>query len=111
MEAVCSFESVVTFYRSACSCWFSLGSFPAQHLNQVFHPRLAVRAGLAYSSTLKVEAVHSSETSDNLYQTKRRQIIDDTLDGHCCELRYNRLFLTRQKVAGTIPDEVIGFFN
>jgi hypothetical protein len=43
-------------------------------------PLLAAR--LAYSSTLKLEAVRSSETSVNFHHTKRRHIPKDV---HCRE--------------------------
>jgi hypothetical protein len=44
-------------------------------------------AGLVnYSSTLKMEAIRSSETSGTTLWTTRRHIPeDDTLQNHCCE--------------------------
>jgi hypothetical protein len=55
---------------------FTLNYYLGLYLNQIFHAWLAL---LTYSLTLKMEELQSSETSQNLYQTRRHLIPQKTV--------------------------------
>jgi hypothetical protein len=62
---------------------------------------------LNYSSTLKMEAIRSSETSGTTLRTARRHIPeDDTLQNHRCENLKSYLVLISLIVCGLFTDAV-----
>jgi hypothetical protein len=51
----------------------------------MLQPRAHAGSPLVDSSTLKMEAIHSSEASVNARSTQRQIPEDDSVHSHCCE--------------------------
>jgi hypothetical protein len=76
-----------------------------RRISQARNRRESTRPRLAYSSILKMEAICSSKTSVDFQRTTRHYT------GGTRYRSWLKHYATSQKVAGSIPDEVIGFFS
>jgi hypothetical protein len=71
--------------------WFKYTDVSEEHTASIVRVEEYAKKASAYSSTVKIGAVRSSETMESLYQTTRRNVSEDRALQHVNKIQSSRL--------------------